>query len=123
MSRPVGAKHTRMLRIQARSAKTTIAVGDESARNPRSVSIRAKPRSGATGRATHNFLTPLRGFFVLPSCPWVPRGLVTHGYGRSDATHPSVRLFVKDGMRMVAGWQNSTAGSHRSLGSVLLRLL
>ena len=33
----------------------------------------------------------LRGFARIDFDPWVPRGVVTHGYCCSDATHPRVR--------------------------------
>src|SRR2546421_11520103 len=47
--------------------------------------------------------TPLlRGWFVLLFCPWVPRGLVTHGYccfGATRLMQHIVSLFPEDGMR------------------------
>src|SRR6266404_4377524 len=81
-----------------RSIRTTIAVGDKSARNPRIGIIRAKPRRN---ERAHDVVTPRRGFFVLSSCPWVPRGLVTHGYGCFGATRlmqHTPGLFRKVGM-------------------------
>ena len=83
-----------------RSIRTTVAVGDESARNPRISINPSRAASGATRRATHHVVTPLRGFFVLSSCPWVPRGLVTHGYccfGATRLAQHTVGLFRKDG--------------------------
>ena len=68
------------------ASATTIAVGDESSSNPRINACARKPRSGGTRRATPDVVTPLRGLSVLPSCPWVPRRLVTHGYCCFGAT-------------------------------------
>src|SRR5438105_2452969 len=46
-------------------------------------------------------MTPLRGFLTLSSCPWVPRGLVTHGYccfGATRLLQRTARLFPEDGI-------------------------
>ncbi len=82
----------------ARSAKTTIAAGDESSRNPRSTAIANKPRSGDTRRANHNVVPPLRGCFPLSEIPGVPRGLVTPGYCCDGATrlNRSVHNFTQN---------------------------
>src|SRR6266446_3689678 len=79
------ARRSYLLEIKRRmrSIPTTIAVGNESARNPRFRSIRAKPRSGATRRAAHEVVTPLRGFFVF----------LVLSVGSSRARHPRLLLF------------------------------
>src|SRR6266436_3934599 len=67
-----------------RSIQTTVAVGDESARNPRIRSIRAKPRSGATSGATREIVPPLlRGIARI----------VVLSVGSSQTRHPRLLLF------------------------------
>ena len=80
---------TRRIGGVARSAGTTIAVGDESSRNPRIGRNAISPRSGATTRAKVLWCR-LRGTSAWPACPWVPRGLVTHGYCCSGATRRGI---------------------------------
>ena len=78
------------MRISGRAASaTTVATGDESSRNPWIIGAASEPRSGDMGRAV---VTLLRSLFVLLFCPWVPRGLVTHGYCCFGAT----RLFMRE---------------------------
>src|SRR2546430_11462266 len=77
-----------------RGIRTTIAVGDESARNHGQDDKTEKPRSGVTTSCVARLVAPLRGFARIDSDPWVPRRLVTHGYCCSDAAHPRVRLLV-----------------------------
>ena len=64
----------------ARSAKTTAAVGEESARNPRIIPDANALRSCATTRAIPDMVAPLRGSSLDSHEPWVPRRLVSHGY-------------------------------------------
>ena len=68
------------------ASATTVAVGDESSRNPRINANADEPRSGATRRAIRAVVPLLRSLSVFPSCPWVFRRLVTRGYFCFGAT-------------------------------------
>ncbi len=81
--------HGRLLRRHLAKGRvasaTTIAVGDESPRNPRIAAIANEPRSGSTRRAKSH-VVPLRSKSIPSSRPWVPRRLVTHDDCRFGAT-------------------------------------
>ena len=95
---------------QGRSAKTNIAVGDESARNPRITARTNQPRSGSTRLRARAFVAPLRGANRALD-PWVPLRS-THGYYCADAPRPSVRSFMKDGMSAFAAAAARTRNEH-----------
>ncbi len=70
-----------------------------------------KPRSGGIWREAPDVVTPLRGFSILPSYPWVPRRLVIHGYcclGATRQAHPSVHTLVRQPWECAA-WASAYA--------------
>ena len=74
------------------ASATTIAVGDESPRNPRMLRNPSAPRSGATDRAIYNVVVPTTRHTRIRELSVGSSFLVTHGYCCFGATRQCIAV-------------------------------